>query len=351
MKKIAYIELDTHAEIAGNFMDLMQDSNEFSVDYYFSEKISKQIDPQDSNIFLSDSSKIFRQLKEKNYDLVIIGTAHRYFDVFLKITEYFNTAVIVHNLNFTKISRIQLFKNVFKKDFKYRLKLLLKEGLFSAPKVFEKASNLLVLDESLIKIKPDLSLKFLPVFYFHEYEIHRKSIITIVIPGAVSQQRRDYLHVLNSLKNFQRKSHYQFVFLGKASGNELIWIKEFEKQKPQNISIKYFSEKIPQPIFDEWMQKADILWCPLQKETEFFSQKEFYGVTKMSGNVGDAIKYGKSAIFPENFPNSHPFIIRETATIEEQILVLQQGKIYDFENHFAKEKVLKSLEKTLVELL
>ena len=351
MKKIAYIELDTHAEIAGNFMDLMQDSNEFSVDYYFSEKISKQIDPQDSNIFLSDSSKIFRQLKEKNYDLVIIGTAHRYFDVFLKITEYFNTAVIVHNLNFTKISRFQLFKNIFKKDLKYRLKLLLKEGLFYAPKVFEKASNLLVLDESLIKIKPDLSLKFLPVFYFHEYEIHRKSIITIVIPGAVSQQRRDYLHVLNSLKNFQRKSHYQFVFLGKASGNELIWIKEFEKQKPQNISIKYFSEKIPQPIFDEWMQKADILWCPLQRETEFFSQKEFYGVTKMSGNVGDAIKYGKSAIFPENFPNSHPFIIRETATIEEQILVLQQGKIYDFENHFAKEKVLKSLEKTLVELL
>ena len=351
MKKIAYIELDTHAEIAGNFMDLMQDSNEFSVDYYFSEKISKQINRQDSNIFLTDRSKIFSQLKEKKYDLVIIGTAHRYFDVFLKITGYFNTALIVHNLNFAKISRIQLFKNVFKKDFKYRLKLLLKEGLFSAPKVFEKASNLLVLDESLIKKNPDLSLKFLPVFYWQEYEKPRKSIITIVIPGAVSQQRRDYLHVLNSLKNFQRKSHYQFVFLGKASGNELIWIKEFEKQKPQNISIKYFSEKIPQPIFDEWMQKADILWCPLQRETEFFSQKEFYGVTKMSGNVGDAIKYGKSAIFPENFPNSHPFIIRETATIEEQILVFQQAKIYDFKDHFAKEKVLKSLEKTLVELL
>lgn len=351
MKKIAYIELDTHAEIAGNFMDLMQDSNEFSVDYYFSEKISKQIDPQDSNIFLSDSSKIFRQLKEKKYDLVIIGTAHRYFDVFLKITEYFNTAVIVHNLNFTKISRFQLFKNIFKKDFKYRLKLLLKEGLFSAPKVFEKASNLLVLDESLIKIKPDLSLKFLPVFYFHEYEIHRKSIITIVIPGAVSQQRRDCLHVLNSLKNFQRISHYQFVFLGKASGNELIWIKEFEKQKPQNISIKYFSEKIPQPIFDEWMQKADILWCPLQNETEFFSQKEFYGITKMSGNVGDAIKYGKLAIFPENYPNSHPFIIPENENIEEQIYTYQKWMDYDFREHFAKGTVLKSLEKMLAKLL
>lgn len=351
MKKIAYIELDTHAEIAANFMDLMQDSSEFSVDYYFSEKISKQIDRQDSNIFLSDRSKIFSQLKEKKYDLVIIGTAHRYFDVFLKITEYFSTAVIVHNLNFAKISRFQLFKNIFKKDLKYRLKLLLKEGLFSAPKVFEKANNLLVLDESLIKKNPDLSLKFLPVFYFHEYEIHRKSIITIAIPGAVSQQRRDYLHVLNSLKNFQRKSHYQFVFLGKASGNELIWIKEFEKQKPQNISIKYFSEKIPQPIFDEWMQKADILWCPLQNETEFFSQKEFYGITKMSGNVGDAIKYGKLAIFPENYPNSHPFIVPENKNVEEEIYTYHKWMGYDFEQNFAKEKVLKYLEGKLTELL
>ena len=39
MKKIAYIELDTHAEIALNFMELMNDSKVFSVDYYFSEKI------------------------------------------------------------------------------------------------------------------------------------------------------------------------------------------------------------------------------------------------------------------------------------------------------------------------
>ena len=351
MKKIAYIELDTHAEIAGNFMDLMQDSNEFSVDYYFSEKISKQIDPQDSNIFLSDSSKIFRQLKEKNYDLVIIGTAHRYFDVFLKITEYFNTAVIVHNLNFAKISRIQLFKNIFKKDLKYRLKLLLKEGLFYAPKVFEKASNLLVLDESLIKIKPDLSLKFLPVFYTKFITKPENKIFTIVIPGAVSQKRRDYFSVISKLFNQPLGRRIKLILLGKAKGEELFLLKDAEKKIFGNISMQYFTEKIPQPIFDEWMQNADILWCPLQKETEFFSQKEFYGVTKMSGNVGDAIKYGKSAIFPENFPNSHPFIIQETATIEEQILVLQQGKIYDFENHFAKEKVLKSLEKTLVELL
>ena len=351
MKKIAYIELDTHAEIAANFMDLMKESNEFAVDYYFSKKISKQIGQDVTNLFVTDHSGVFNQLKEKNYDLVIIGTVHRYFDVFLKISKQFNTAVIVHNLNFTKISRFQLFRNIFKKDFKYRLKLLLKEGLLSAPQVFEEANNLLVLDKALVKENPDLKLKFLPVFYSNEYENAEKSIVTIVIPGAVSQKRRDYLHVLSSLKNFKKETQYQFVFLGKAAGQELLWLKDFENKKPQNISLHYFTEKVPQLIFDEWMRKADVLWCPLQKETEFFSQKEFYGTTKMSGNVGDAIKFGKLAIFPEKYPTTHLFIIPENKSIDEQIYTHQDEMKYDFRISFSKEKVLKSLEKVLSELL
>ena len=351
MKKIAYIELDTHAEIAQNFMDLMQDSRKFSADYYFSKKVSKQIEQTADNIFVAESSDIFNLLKEKNYDLVIIGTVHRYFDVFLKISNKFNTSVIVHNLNFTKISRFQLLKNIFKKDFKYRLKLLLKEDLLSAPKVFETARNFLVLDESLLQVNLHSKFKFLPVFFLNEYENNRTSIVTVVIPGAVSQARRNYRHLLGRIKTFSRNTQFQFVFLGKAAGKELQWLKDFEKDRIQNISFKYFTEKVRQPVFDEWMRKADILWCPLQKETEFFSQKEFYGITKMSGNVGDAIKYGKTAIFPADYPDSYPFIIPENENVEEQIYTYQKWMDYDFQEHFAKVTVLKSLEKTLTELL
>jgi len=48
LEKIAYIEIDTHAEIALNFMELMNDSKAFSVDYYFSEKILKTLGLQES---------------------------------------------------------------------------------------------------------------------------------------------------------------------------------------------------------------------------------------------------------------------------------------------------------------
>ena len=231
------------------------------------------------------------------------------------------------------------------------MKLLLKEGLLSATEVYKNAKNLLVLDESLVQKNSDFTLKFLPVFFKNEYFPNRKSIVTIVIPGTVSQSRRDYLHLLEKIKTFKRNTPCRFIFLGKADGKELSWLKELEKNKLENISIHYFTEKVPQQIFDEWMQKADILWCPIQNETEFFSQKEYYGKTKMSGNIGDAIKYGKLAIFPENYPNSHPFIIPESKDLEEQIFTYQKLMNYDFEENFAREKVLKNLEAKLLTLI
>lgn len=348
MKKIAYIELDTHAEIALNFMELMNDSKEFFVDYYFSEKNLKTLGFQETeNIKKATPENLIQQLSTNNYQLIIIGTVHRYFNVFDKIAEKFNASIICHNLNFVKASNFNLLSSIFKEDVQYRLKLLLKEGLLRKSEVYQKAKNLLVLDESLT----NENYKTLSIFFSLNYEKPRKSIISIVIPGAVSQKRRDYEKVLNQIKRFTKNSHYQFIFLGKASGNELEMLQNFEQNKPENISIKYFTEKVPQNVFDDYMQKADILWCPIQQETEFFSQKEIYGFTKMSGNIGDAIKYGKLAIFPENYPSKYAFIIPEIHNIEAQLYTQQKHLEYDFQENFSKEKVLKQLEKTIFALL
>ena len=349
MKKIAYIELDTHAEIALNFMELIQDSKAFSVDYYFSEKILRffgfaQNDKLPENIFKAKPENLIQQLSTNNYQLVIIGTVHRYFNVFEKVAEQFNTSIICHNLNFVKVSNFDLLSSIFKEDFQFRLKLLLKEGLLRKSKVYQKAKNLLVLDRGFDSTQPD-KYKFLPIFYTKFLEKPKNETYTIVIPGAVSQKRRDYERVLKSIKIF----HFSFeiIFLGKASGKELEMLQDFEKSKPENISIKYFTEKVPQDIFDHYMQKADVLWCPIQQETEFFSQKEIYGVTKMSGNIGDAIKFGKLAVFPENYPSNYSFIIPEKGSLGDFLFI---KKDVDF-SEFSKEKVLQELEKTIFALL
>ena len=242
--------------------------------------------------------------------------------------------------------------SIFKEDFKYRLKLLLKEGLLRKSNVYQKAKNLLVLDQGfenfvrkpLVYAQPD-KYKFLPIFYTKFLEKPNNPIFTIVIPGAVSQKRRDYERVLKSIKIF----HFPFeiIFLGKASGKELEILQNFEQSKPENISIKYFTEKVPQDVFDNYMQKADVLWCPIQQETEFFSQKEIYGVTKMSGNIGDAVKFGKLAVFPENYPSKYSFIIPEKGSLGDFLFT---KKDVDF-SEFSKEKVLQELEKTIFALL
>lgn len=339
MKKIAYIELNTHAEIAHHFMKLMSESECFEVDYYFSEKIIRQLEVSENHQIIKVSHQnLLSKLSEKNYSFIIIGTAHRYFNLFEKIIDKTPTYIITHNLNFSKISPFNLIKNTLKKDVIFRIKLWLKEGLLKVPNVYKKAKGLLVLDENLSSHQ----YQFLPIFYKEFDSKNRDDIFRIIIPGAVSQKRRDYRFLLAQLEYFTSKM--EIVFLGKAEGEELNWLKSF---KNEYLNLIYFTEKIPQSIFNEWMNKADLLWCPIQKETEFFSQKEIYGFTKMTGNIGDAIKYGLSAIFPAEYQH-YPFVIVQNNDIET--LIKNHNNDFDFDKMYSKESVSKRLHKILDDL-
>lgn len=346
MKTIAYIEIDTHAEIAQDFMDVMHGSKEFSVDYYFSEKIKNQVKESEESVHVSDSSMILDQLSTKKYDLIIIGTVHRYFNTFLAITQKYNTSVIVHNLNFSKISKVNLIKNVFKNDLIYRLKLWWKEDLFYANKTYSKAHHHLVLDQELSSDK----LKFLSLFYTKSFDKSENEDLIIVIPGGVSQKRRDYQRVFETIQNSKIKVDLTFIFLGKAKDQELKDLGNLSKIIPGNIKIKYFPERVSSDVFDEWMKKADVLWCPIQKETEFFSNKEIYGKTKMTGNLGDAIKYGKFAVFPKNYSSKLEFIISEEENVIEQFQKLKNST-FDFQKDFSREKIQQDVEVLLNQLI
>lgn len=346
MKKIAYIEIDTHAEIAQNFMEIMGDSEEFAVDYYFSQKIKKQITCDDESVFLSDNSMILEQLKTQKYDFIIVGTVHRYFNTFQTIAEKYHSVFIVHNINFTKISKLDLIKNIFKEDIIYRLKLWWKESLFYTSKAYAKAKNLLVLDEELVSNH----YHFLPIFYTKNDTKTESEILTVVIPGGVSQKRRDYNHIFNLIEKIKISGNIQFVFLGKANGDELSQLKKLSLNLPEKVAIQYFSERVSPEDFEIWMQKADVLWCPIQEETTFFSQKEIYGKTKMTGNLGDAIKYGKLAVFPENYSSKLDFILPEEENILEQFQALKQST-FDFQTNYNRRIVQKRVENVLNTLI
>ncbi len=353
MKRIAYIEIDTHAEIAQSFMEIMEGSPSFSVDYYLSKKIRDQIVNNGVSVFLSDSSMIQDQLKERRYDLVIIGTVHRYFNTFRAITAKYHTTVIVHNMNFIKASGMELIQSIFKKDKVYRMKLWWKEDLLKSSEVYRKAKHLLVLDEALGSDQ----FRFLPLFYTKPSHKPENKMLTVVIPGGVSQERRDYQRVVSLIRETEKliknsavkNKLIEFVFLGKAKNEELKSIIDLERSL-EFINVKYFSERVASSLFEEWMQKADVLWCPIQQETEFFSRKEIYGKTKMTGNLGDAVKFGKWAVFPRDYPSNLEFIVPEQKDIISQFEMLKNTP-FDFQKHYSRQLVQKRLEKLLNELI
>lgn len=346
MKRIAYIEIDTHAEIAQAFMNIMEGSQDFSVDYYYSKRIKDQINEAGSDVFLSDSSMILDQLKLKEYDLVIIGTVHRFFNTFLAITKKYNTTVITHNLNFTKASKLDLIKSVFKGDVIYRLKLWWKEGLLYAGKVYQTSKSLVVLDEALISGRH----QFLPLFYTGNFVKSENKSLTIVIPGGVSQKRRDYQHIFKTIREIKTDKVCEFIFLGKAKDHELKQLEHLSSNLPENISVTYFSERVSAGNFEKWMQKADVLWCPIQQETEFFSIKEIYGKTKMTGNLGDSIIYGKWAVFSKNYPSKLHFIQSEKENIFDQLNELS-NTYFDFQKSYGRAEVQKRLKLLLNSLI
>jgi hypothetical protein len=249
-------------------------------------------------------------------------------------------------LNFSKISKSDLIKNIFKNDLIYRLKLWWKEGLFYANETYAKAKHHLVLDQELSSNK----LEFLPLFYTKLFDEIKNETFTIVIPGGVSQKRRDYKKVFGIIQNLKTEDQFTFVFLGKAKDQELKDLENLDKNLPENIKTIYFSERVSTEIFDQWMRKADILWCPIQEEAEFFSNKEIYGETKMTGNLGDAIKYGKPAVFPKNYSSKLEFIIPEEENVIEQLLKLKDSA-FDFQKNFSKEQILNDVENVLNRLI
>lgn len=346
MKKIAYIEIDTHAEIAQAFMEIIRESQDFEVDYYFSKKIRDQISESGETVFLSDNSMIMDQLKAKKYDLVIIGTVHRYFNTFMAVAGKYNTAVIVHNINFIKASKLDLLKSIFKGDVIYRLKLWWKEGLFYSSKAYRKAKNLLVLDKQL----SSKLYKFLPLFYTKSFTETQNENITIVIPGGVSQKRRNYRRIFEIIRNTQSSGKFSFVFLGKAMDDELKQLKRLSEELSEDVSITYFTERVSSADFEEWMQKADVLWCPIQPETEFFSRKEKYGSTKMTGNLGDAIQYGKFAVFPADYSSQLAFIVPEQENVMEQFKNLTTHH-FDFQENYNRNKVQQEIEQVINSLI
>ncbi len=152
-----------------------------------------------------------------------------------------------------------------------------------------------------------------PIFYFPFDQPQTKTTsidkkkerIEIVIPGMISQSRRNYIDLLEALELFYcqfPKSIVFFIFLGRVVNktDDFILKKIDEINSRYGKKIKYFTTFVPLEEFEKSLTSCDFILSNVHVYNNLKDRIEIYGVTKESGVSFTIYKYNKPAIVPES---------------------------------------------------
>ncbi len=135
-----------------------------------------------------------------------------------------------------------------------------------------------------------------------------KEKLTITILGGVDKNRKDFKTVLDAFRllgNTCKYFHLQII--GAAKGEFAKEVKNYLLQLANDYSLEFSFPEEGQPILSnkqvsEILTKTDFLLCPTVPLAFYEGNREYYGVSKSTGNFYDIIRYAKPAIFPEVIP-------------------------------------------------
>lgn len=364
-KQIAFIEMETHSALLEQWYLLLKDMT--FVEYHFF--VSKKVNDKLTSIPQHKISEIpfVDGIDFSGFDAVVVNTMHRNFEQYQRLLQDKPVLCLIHNLNFSLFFKTISWKNILKEKqrFTYFLKLYIKEKVASHRKLILGAKQLGVLSHSLLEeIKGKSSLagktEVIQLNYCHHFSFNTSDTIQIVIPGNVSNKRKDINLLFELLPQLQPQEKIHFTFLGKPENHKISKQLEFLKETcHQNINLSYFDRFIPWEEYSGRIAEAHLLLCPVKKETSFYWVDEVYGKTKVSGSEGDCIYNGKIGLFPTTYPKMdwHNWYyengdslrtILNTLTFEH--LESEYRKLEPFVEKYAFEKVKKRVETQLIKL-
>ena len=182
-------------------------------------------------------------------------------------------------------------------------------------------------------------------FYEEQIKINKKQNkkIQFVIPGQIEEHRRNYDVILDAFEQLFKKYNrtIDLCLLGYPVGMYgARIIKRCKKLKNKGYNITYYDSFVPEETYHNIMKTVDFILLPIRiKSRGMGIQPEYYGKTKGSAAVFEAIQYAKPMVVPANFN-----IIEE---LESSTLKYKDSK--DLEKILAKymenRKKLDNLEK------
>ncbi|MEL6865499.1 MAG: hypothetical protein AAFP19_13820 [Bacteroidota bacterium] len=154
-------------------------------------------------------------------------------------------------------------------------------------------------------LRPHRFIAPLPLSFFSPPKKIEKKVLTIVIPGVIREQGKDYLTLLRAFqKSWPRlKNPFRLVFLGNAQSTfAQSLLRRFEQEKGPQVELISFAQFIPQKTFDHWLQQADFLLLPIAPTLRLNLIVEYYGRSNISGGINDMIRWGTPALVPTFYP-------------------------------------------------
>lgn len=363
--RIAFIEMETHSALLEQWYLLVREMQSIDFHFFVSPKVNEKLTaiPREHISVIA----LVAETDFSHFDGLVVNTLHRNFSEYKKWLESKPVLCLVHNLNFSLFFKKISLANVLKERerFVYFLKLYLKEKVASGRKVILKAKQYGVISNAALQtLKADEKhsgkATLIQMNYCHESNFSEDETIHIVMPGNVSNKRKDIDLVFRIISELNPVSKLHFTFLGKPENNRILnQLENVKANAHPNILITNFNQFIPWVTYSKIINKAHLLLCPIKNKTSFYWVDEFYGSTKVSGSEADCIYNGKIGIFPATYPKMdwHNLFyeneaqlaeLLNTATIEK--LQAEYSHLQGFIQKFTFEKVKNTLEAQLLQL-
>lgn len=365
MKKIAFVEMETHSALLEQWYLLVSKMDQIDFYFFVSQKVFEKLTAIPTEYLTVISSVSTTDFS--NFDTIVVNTLHRNFEDYRKLFEEKPVLCLVHNMNFSLFLQSISWRNIFKEREKltYFLKLYLKEKVGSKRKVLHKAKSLGVISASALEtIKKDGRFleknQLVQMNYCKNSEFPSEEVIQIVMPGNVSNKRKDIELVFRVIAKLSPNNKMHFTFLGKPENDKvLVQLENLKKNSHNTISITYYNQFIPWEEYSKVVSQAHLLLCPIKEQTSFYLVNEYYGKTKVSGAEADCIYNGKIGIFPSSYPKmdwhnryyqTENDLLELLNNLDVENLKKEYEKLQPFAEKYTFEKVKNKLEQQLLAL-
>lgn len=291
MSKVLLIELsDSHSEVFRPVRNYLSEAG-FETDCFVTEKY-----PIENNGLIKRvayGSRI-HQLAELNRYI----HAHRYENLF------FNTA---EGLSVRDFCYLNHFRNLNICGVLHQAKKL--KGSYTQKVISSKIKNYFVLAEYIKDYACGLNNKIELEYFYplspYSGERHTEKLI-ITVPGEIALWRRDYVWLIEFIKNNigNIRNKFYFIFLGSADNPDGKKVTGYIKENNLNEVIKFYDSYISENEFDKVISSSALIFPLLNPGV---GEYDSYRRTKISGAFNLSFNYRIPMLMNNDFRDAKDF--------------------------------------------